>query len=87
MIDIRTIIISYAITNLVCASVMARLWLQNRNRFAGIGFWLGHYAAICTAVVLLALRGVAPDFLSIVTANALVIFGLILLYSNCSGIR
>ena len=80
MIDIRTIILSYAITNLVCASVMASLWLQNRKRFAGIGFWLGHYVAICTAVVLLALRGIAPDFLSIVIANALVIFGLVLLY-------
>lgn len=80
MIDMRTIILSYAITNIVCASVMALLWMQNRKRFAGIGFWLGNYVAICTAVVLLALRGIVPDFLSIVIANALVVFGLILLY-------
>jgi PAS domain S-box-containing protein len=76
----RTIIASYAITNLACASLMALLWLQNRKRFAGIGFWLAQFIAVCVAVVLLALRGVAPDFLSIVVANALVIMGLIWLY-------
>ena len=80
MIDMRTIILSYAITNIVCASLMALLWMQNRKRFAGIGFWLGNYVAICAAVVLLALRGIIPDLLSIVIANALVVFGLILLY-------
>ncbi len=80
MLDIRTLIISYIATNLVCASVMALLWLQNRQRFAGIGFWLGNYVAIFTGFVLVALRGVAPDFLSIVIANALIVGGVLLLY-------
>jgi PAS domain S-box-containing protein len=80
MIDMRTIILSYIITNITCTSVMMLLWLQNRKHFDGIGFWLGQYIAIFTAVVLLALRGIIPDFLSIVIANTLVIFGLILLY-------
>ena len=77
MIEIRTIIISYTTTNLVCASLMTMLWLQNRKRFSGIGFWLVQYIAIFTSVVLLALRGIIPDFLSIVAANALVIIGVI----------
>jgi hypothetical protein len=77
----RTIIISYLITNLVCASLMAMLWLQNRKRFAGIGFWLGQYLALFTAMALMALlRGVLPSFLSMVVSNTLVIVGILLLY-------
>ncbi len=80
MIDIRTIIVSYVTTNLVCASIMASLWLQNRKHFAGIGFWFGNYVAICLGFVLFALRGVAPDFLSIVIANAAIVYGMLSLY-------
>jgi len=80
MIDMRTMIVSYITTNLVCASVMALLWLQNRKRFAGIGFWLGLYVAICTGFILFALRGVVSDFLSIVIANVLIVYGILLLY-------
>jgi PAS domain S-box-containing protein len=76
----RTIVSSYIATNLVCASVMALLWLQNRKRFNGIGFWLGNYAAICIGFVLVALRGIIPDFLSIVIANAVIVHGILLLY-------
>jgi len=80
MIDIRTIIVSYVTTNLVCASVMALLWLQNRKRFDGIEFWMGNYVAIFMGFVLIALRNIIPDFLSIVAANALIVYGVLLLY-------
>jgi diguanylate cyclase (GGDEF)-like protein/PAS domain S-box-containing protein len=80
MIDTRTIIISYVITNLICASVLMLLWTQNRKRFSGIGFWLGSYVTVCVGFVLIALRNVVPDFLSIVGGNALIIYGIILLY-------
>ncbi len=80
MIDIRTIMISYIITNLVCASLMVSLWLQNRKHVAGIGFWLGHYVVACATVLLLVLRGILPNFISIVFANTLGIYGLVLLY-------
>lgn len=80
MIDIQTILISYAVTNIICASLMVSLWLQNRKRFDGIGFWLGHFIAALASVILLGLRGSIPDFISIVIANALVIFGFILFY-------
>ncbi|MGC1375043.1 MAG: PAS domain S-box protein, partial [Anaerolineales bacterium] len=73
-------ILSYITTNLVCAIVMALLWLQNRKRFAGIGFWFGQYVAIFMGFVLFAFRGVAPDFLSIVIANALIVYGILSLY-------
>jgi hypothetical protein len=82
MLDMRTIIISYAITSIVCASFMTLLWLQNRKRYAGIGFWMGSFIAQSTAVVLLGLRGVLPDSLSIAIANTLVVYGFIGLYAG-----
>ena len=80
MLDIRTLIVSFIATNLVCVIVMTLLWRQNRHRFSGIGYWLGQYIAINVAVVLLALRGVLPDGLSIVVANTLVVAGFVLIY-------
>ena len=36
LIDMKTVIISYIISNAVCAAVMTFLWWQNRKRFAGL---------------------------------------------------
>lgn len=80
MIDIQTILLSYVVTNVICTSLMVSLWLQNRKHFDGIGLWLGHYVAAFVSVILLGLRGIIPDFISIVIANALVIVGFISLY-------
>lgn len=80
LLDIRTIIFSYAITNAICFVVMVSLWLRNRNRFDGLGFWLSDFAIQFIVLLLIALRGLIPDFLSIVVSNALVMAGTILLY-------
>lgn len=72
MIDLQTIVISYIITNLVCASLVLLLWLQNRRRFAGLGFWVGHYLALFAGMVLMTiLRTALPAFLSMVVSNVL----------------
>jgi PAS domain S-box-containing protein len=79
MIDLQTIVISYIITNLVCASLVLLLWLQNRRRFAGLGFWVGHYLALFAGMVLMTiLRTALPAFLSMVVSNVLTLLGLIL---------
>ena len=78
--DIRTIIFSYVITNAICLVVVAFLWLRNRKRFAGLSFWLADFAIQFMVILLVALRGILPDFLSIVVSNTLVIAGTILLY-------
>ena len=80
LIDTKTVIISYIISNAVCAVVMTSLWWQNRRRFAGLGFWLADYIMQFVAVLLVALRGAVPDLVSMVVGNALVIAGTILLY-------
>jgi len=78
--DIKTIVLSYVISNAVCLVVMTFLWHRNRNRLAGLGFWLADYAMQFMVILLVGLRGVVPDLLSIVVSNALVIGGTILLY-------
>ena len=79
MVDMRTVIFSYAISNAICVIVMALLWLRNRRRFEGLGFWLADFAMQFAGVLLVALRGVLPDFASVVAANAFIIGGTILL--------
>ncbi len=85
VLDIRTIIFSYVVSNAVCMAVMASLWLRNRHRFAGLGFWLADFAMQFAAILLVALRGQVPDFLSIVVSNGLVIAGTILLLMGLEG--
>jgi len=79
MIDMRTVVFSYAISNAICTFVMALLWIRNRRHFAGLGFWLADFAMQFTAVLLAPLRGILPDFASIVMATTLAIAGAIFL--------
>jgi PAS domain S-box-containing protein len=80
MFDMRTIVSSYAISNIICVVVIGLLWYQSRRRFAGLGFWLADFIMQFVALVLIALRGIVPDFVSMVVSNTLVIGGTILLY-------
>ena len=80
ILDIRTIVFSYVLTDIVCLAVMMILWRQNRKRLAGTGLWVIDYAFQLTALVLIILRGVIPDWASIVLANALVMTGALLGY-------
>jgi PAS domain-containing protein len=78
--DMRTVVFSYTISNFICMIVMAILWKQNRKRFSGLGFWMADFTMQFAALILLTLRGVAPDFLSVIVSNILVIGGTILIY-------
>ena len=80
MLDMRTIIVSNVITDIVSLIVMALLWRQTRKRFAGTGFFALDFVLQTTAFFLIILRGSIPDWLSIVLANTLVIAGAILGY-------
>jgi PAS domain S-box-containing protein len=78
--DTRTVLFSYIVSDAICAAVIASLWLQNRRRSAGLGFWLADFFLQFTAVLLIALHGLAPDFVSILLGSPLAIGGALLLY-------
>ena len=80
MLDMRTIIVSNVITDIVSVIVMTLLWRQTRKRFAGTGFFALDFVLQTTAFFLIILRGSIPGWLSIVLANTLVIVGAILGY-------
>ncbi|MCX5826027.1 MAG: PAS domain S-box protein [Deltaproteobacteria bacterium] len=78
LLDMRTIVLSYMVTNIVCVWFVVLLWRQNRNRFAGTAFWVVDFVFQAAALFLVALRGAIPDWISMVLANTLVIVGAIL---------
>ncbi len=80
LIDMRTIFLTQIMTDALCTLVMALLWFQNRRRFPGIGYWLLDFALQTAAILLILLRGVIPDWLSMTVSNAAVIVGSLLGY-------
>ncbi len=80
LLDARTVILSYILSNGICAFVVGSLWIQDRRRFAGLGFWLADFVLQFSALLLIALRGIIPDFISATVSNAFIIGGTILLY-------
>jgi hypothetical protein len=73
--DVRTVIFSQLITDVVCTAVLALLWWQNRKRFVGIFFWVGDFIFQTLAVLLIGLRGAIPDWLSLGVPTPLIIAG------------
>lgn len=82
MIDMRTVILSYIISNAICAIVIGSLWLYNRRRFPGLGFWLADFVMQFAAVLLASLRGHLPDLLTMTLSNTLAIGGTMLLFTG-----
>ena len=82
MLDALTILLSYSIITFVGVIVITLLWFQNRKRYAGIGYWVANFFLQLVALLLIGLRGTLPDLVSVVLGNALVIFGLMLLYQG-----
>jgi PAS domain S-box-containing protein len=80
MLDMRTIIFIYGITDIVCLVVIVLLWRQSRKRFAGTIFWVVDFAFQTLALLLVVLRGQIPHWMSFVLANTLVMAGALLGY-------
>ena len=78
LLDMRTVIFSYVITDLVSTGVILLLWLQNHKHFEGITLWLMDFVLQTAALMLIISRGFVPDLVSMVVSNAMVIAGGIL---------
>lgn len=78
--DLRTILVSYALCNLICAIVLFSLWKQNRTRFAGLDLFMSSFLVNFLGILLLALRDIAPDFVSVLIGNVFLIAGVLILY-------
>jgi len=77
--DLRTVLISISIINLLGMIVIFLLWRQYRQRFDGIGYWLVDFSLQFFALILLSFRNLIPDFFSVLVSNVMIISGLIFL--------
>ena len=75
LLDIRTIMFGHLATAWMCSMVMAFLWWQYRNRYAGLACLLADYGLQLTGALLIGLRGHVPDWASMLLSNTLVLTG------------
>lgn len=78
--NLQTILFGFIFSNLICTIVSANLWSRNRKQYSGLGFWLVYFACNFFGIMFIALRGIIPDFLSMVVGSVLLVFGLWFLY-------
>ena|GEM_PF-2966528 len=77
--DIRTILIGFVLSDIVCVIVLASLWFHDRGKFPGLSLWAAGFALQTASILLIALRGFIPNILSIVAGNSVNVVGAILL--------
>ncbi len=82
-IDVRTLFIVHSLVSLTLAVLMVVFWRGHRST-PGLAHWTVGTALVGLGVLGGALRGVLPDFLSIVVANAI---GVVSLATFWNGIR
>jgi diguanylate cyclase (GGDEF)-like protein/PAS domain S-box-containing protein len=78
--DIRMFLTGYVLSIILCIILMTSLWWQNRKLYPEIILWLADYLLQFAGVLLITMRGIMPDFFTIVIANVFVILGNIILY-------
>lgn len=78
--NMQTILFGYVVNTIICAIVLAHLWLANRSRYSGIEFWVSSFACFFFGMLLLSLRSFISNFFSMLVGNVLLITGILLLY-------
>ncbi|MCX5997862.1 MAG: PAS domain S-box protein [Chloroflexi bacterium] len=78
--DIKTVMLLYLIINIINTGAVAVIWRQNRGRFAGISFWLVGLAMQAAGPLLMVLRGLIPDFISMTGSNTIVLAGTLIIF-------
>jgi len=77
--DIKTVMLIYVITNVISAGAVAIIWRQNRGRYAGISLWLIGLAMQAVGPLLMVLRGLIPDVISMTGSNTLILAGILVI--------
>jgi len=73
MLDMRSVFVVQILGLLVCFVILLMTWRQNRSRYFGLSCWTSMLGISCFGYMLLALRDIAPDFISIIVANVLIV--------------
>lgn len=76
--DLRTVLLTGVLTEIICSVVMIALWLQGRRHFEGLALWMLDFLLQTVGLLLITLRGAIPDWASIYAANLLIVTGAML---------
>lgn len=76
--DMRTIVFSFALINVITTLVILFLWLQYRTRYKGLNKLIYAFLLQFVAYILIMLRSKIPMWISLDFANALSLFGILL---------
>lgn len=85
-IDIRSLLFILMLATTIEWLAMLFVWLF-RKTYPGFGLWTAGNAVFAAAFLLLGLRGIIPDFLSIILANILIIGAAVLHYEGTLRFR
>ncbi|HEX2970453.1 MAG TPA: PAS domain S-box protein [Bacteroidales bacterium] len=78
--DMRTVIFSFVLINVIGTLIITFLWKQYRNRYNGIGHLLVAFLFQMLGYVLIILRNKIPDLISIDFGNSISVAGLFIGY-------
>jgi diguanylate cyclase (GGDEF)-like protein len=78
--NVKIALVSHCLSNIIVTLVIFFLWKQNKERFEGISNWLLCFLLQALGMILIAMRGIVPDFLSIVVSNSMIVTGSVFLY-------
>lgn len=84
LVDIRTLVLASGIIAVVLFVHMLHVQMT-RKTYPGFGLWTRGSLAAGVGLILIALRGVVPDLLSIVLSGALIIFYPLMIYRGLAA--
>ncbi len=73
--DIKSSVFIYQLVLYISSDVLTVTWIQSRERFKGMGYFVLYFAGLALGVSLALFRGVRPDLLTVVLANGLMFAG------------
>jgi diguanylate cyclase (GGDEF)-like protein len=79
--DLRTLFIITVLINTIIAFVMAIYW-RTQTTYAGFGYWTLANVAMTVTFSLFALKGILPEFLTVVVANTVAAAGAVCRYAG-----
>ena len=82
MLDMRTVLINFFLSNALLFILTAVLWKMNKNRYSGVFLWFLFSFFLSTGVLLTGLRDIIPDFFSIIIGDLLIVSGYFIIYQG-----
>ena len=79
--DLRTLFILTVLINIIIAFIMAIYW-RTQKTYAGFGYWTLANVAMTVTFSLFALKGIAPEFVTVVIANTSAVSGAFFRYAG-----